>query len=293
MRKPGLAIVPIALLSIASGARAQDADHSDRGDVSDFREHEDEDGLPEPYEYGLDGVVEPSWSFDIASPLLLDTNPFWAADGSQDALLAAPSLSVTYSHPQLVPGWDLELSAGADADIYSRDPDELNEARLDAAVRAFHRVGNAGTLSFGFRARWSYVGEDFSDFDHAQQRYTVTFASSLSDDIRTAVSAEYRDASAAEDRRFLGTVNFDWTMLDNEAVRLGFFQEFAASSFIAGTNDGRNDLLSLSELSLTPDLDLPDGVRLGVIAALFHRFSNRNASQFTALQVGARLGVGF
>ena len=293
MRELGLAILPIALLFIASGARAQEADHSDRGDVSDFRDHEDEDGLPEPYEYGLDGMVEPSWSFDIASPILLDTNPFWAADGSHDALLVTPSLSVTYSHPQLVSGWDLELSGGADADIYSRDPEELNEARLDATARAFHRLGNAGTLSFGFRARWSYVGEDFSVFDHAQQRYTVTFASSLSDDIRTAVSAEYRDASDAAQRRFLGTVNFDWTMLANDDVRLGFFQEFAASSFTAGTNDGRDDLLSLSELSLTPVLDLPEGVRLGVTAALFHRISNREASRFTALQVAARLGVGF
>src|SRR6478609_10287463 len=126
MHKPGMAIIPIALLSVAPAAYAQEADHSDRGDVSDFREHED--GRPEPYDYRADGMPGPSWSLAIGSPLLLDTNPFWAADGSQDALLATPSLALAYAHPQLVPGWDLELSVAADADIYSRDPDELNEA---------------------------------------------------------------------------------------------------------------------------------------------------------------------
>ena len=291
MRNPGLAILPITLLLLAPGARAQEADHSDRGDVSDFREHEE--GRPEPYEYGLDGKPKPSWSFDIDAPLVLDTNPFWAADGSQDALLAAPSLTLGYAHPQLVSGWDLELSAGADADIYSRDPEELNEARLETTARVRHRIENAGTLTVGFRARWSYVGKDFSDFDHAQQRYSVAFSPDVSNNLWMSVSAEYRDASAAAQKRLLGTAEIDWTVLENQDVRLSFFQELAFSHFTAGSNEGRDDLLSLSELSLAPDMGLPEGMELGVTATLFHRFSNREASRFTALQVGVDLGFEF
>jgi hypothetical protein len=291
MRKPGLTVLPIALLSVAPAARAQEADHADRGDVSDFREHED--GRPEPYEYRPDGTPGPSWSLDIGAPLLFDTNPFWAADGSHDALLATPSLALAYSHPQLIPGWDLALSAEADADIYSRDPEELNEARLTAAATIFHQVGNAGTLSFGFRQRWSYIGEDFSDFDQSQQRYIVMFAPNFPGSVSASVSAEYRDSSQASQRRAIGTVNFDWTMLDSEHVRLGFFQEFAFSHFTAGANDGRDDLLSLSEVMLTPQLNLPPGMRLGVAATLFHRFSNREASRFTGVQVGPSLGFRF
>lgn len=291
MRPPPLLIMGSALLIAPSGVFAQEADHSDRGDAADFREHED--GRPEPYEYGPDGAPKPSWSLAIDSPLLLDTNPFWARDGSKDAMLVVPSLEVAYRHPQLLPGWDLELRGGGDADVFSRDPDELNEGRLDARAKVFHALGNAGTLSLGVRARWIYLGQDFNDFAHAQQRYTVSFAPNISDDIWASVSAEYRDASVAEEKRVMGTVNLDWTMVENQDVRLGFFQEFAFSGFTGGANDGRRDLLSLNELLLTPGLRMPDGVQLGVAATLFHRFSNREASRFTAIQVGPRVGFRF
>lgn len=291
MRKLPMLIMISAVLFAPGTVLAQDADHSDRGDAADFREHED--ARPEPYEVGLDGAPKPSLSLSIESPLLLDTNPFWARDGSKDAMLVVPSLEVAYRHPQLVPGWDLELRGGGDADFFSRDPDELNEGRLDARATIFHPIANAGTLSFGVRARWIYVGQDLNDFDHAQQRYIVSFAPNISDSIWASVSAEYRDASVAEEKRVMGTVNLDWTMVENQDVRLGFFQEFAFSGFTGGANDGRRDLLSLSELLLTPGLRMPDGVRLGVAVTLFHRFSNREASRFTALQVGPRVGFRF
>ena len=291
MRKRRVTILPIALLSLAPGARAQEADHSDRGDVADFREHED--GRPEPYEYRPDGVPEASWSLRFGSPLLLDTNPFWAADGSRDSLVATPSLTIGYAHPQLVPGWDLELSVGADADLYSHDPDELNEARLDATATIFHQVGNAGTLSFGFRQRWSYVGEHFGDFDQSQQRYIVMFAPNLPGRLSASVGAEYRDSSEASQRRAIATANFGSTLLESGGVRLDFFQEFAFSRFTAGANDGRQDLLSLSEVSLAPSLGLPKGMQLAITATLFHRFSNREASRFTGGQLGPALGFRF
>lgn len=291
MRPPSLPIVVSALLLTPSAALAQNADHSDRGDAADFREHED--GRPEPYEYGPDGAPRPSWSLSIGSPVLFDTNPFWAADGSKDAMLVVPSLNLAYTHPQLVPGWDLLLKGGGDADVFSRDPDELNEGRLDARATVFHPIENAGTLAFGVWARWVYVGQDLNDFNHAQQRYTVSFAPDISDNIWVSMAAEYRDASVAEEKRVMGTVNLDWTMVENQNVGLSFFQEFAFSEFTGGANDGRRDMLSLSELSLTPGLRMPDGVQLSVIATLFHRFSNREASRFTALQVGPRVGFRF
>jgi hypothetical protein len=290
-RRRRLLALPLAVLCVVSGAHAQEADHTDRGDVEDFREHED--GLPEPYEVGADGMPSPSWSLEASAPLLRDTNPFWARDGSSDALLAAPSATLAYSHPRVFPGWDLELSARASADVFSHDPEELNEARLYAAATLFHRIGNAGALSFTVRARWSYIGKSFGDFDQAQQRYIVMFVPTLSDNVWASVSAEYRDSSRASERRMIGTASFDWTMLDSEEVRLGFFQEFAFSTFTEGANEGRNDLLSLSELLLTPKLGLPTGMRLGVAATLFHRFSNREASRFTAIQVGPSLRFSF
>jgi hypothetical protein len=292
MRRPFLLIMAsVFLVSAPNRVLAQDADHSDRGDAADFREHEE--GKPEPYEVGLDGSPQPSWSLRVESPLLLDTNPFWALDGSKDAMLVVPSLEVAYRHPQLVPGWDLELRGGGDADIFSRDPDELNEGRLDARATISHAIESAGLLSFGFRARWVYVGQDLNDFDHAQQRYTVSFAPDVPDDLWVSVSAEYRDASEAKEKRFTGTANLDWTMIEDQDLRLGFFQEFAFSGFTAGSNDGRRDLLALSELLLTPGLRMPDGVRLGLAATLLHRFSNREGSRFTAVQVGPRVGFRF
>lgn len=291
MRKATLPLLVSMWLCVPPTVPAQEADHTDRGDVSDFREHED--GQPEPYEYGPDGAPQPSWTISTSLPLLADTNPFWSSDGSEVALLAAPSLALTYSHPQLVPGWDLELRTGAAADFFSHEPDDLNEARLDASARLFHQLGDAGTLSFGFKARWNYLGKDFGDFGHAQQRYSVAFAPNISDDVWASVSAEYRDASQDSDKRFIGTVNLDWTMIQNEHLRLGFFQELAYSRFNAGANDGRRDLLSLSELLLSPNLDVPEGMRLGIATTLFHRFSNRESSRFTALQVGPSFGFSF
>ncbi|WP_156457763.1 hypothetical protein [Altererythrobacter sp. Root672] len=292
MHRLAVPILAGAILFVPASVLAQDADHSDRGDVTDFREHED-DGEPEPYEFGLDGEPEPSWSLSIGSPVLYDTNPFWDADGSEDAVLFAPSLALTYSHPGLIPGWDLELSAGADADIFTNDPDELNEGRLNANATVFHHIPGAGTLSLGFRARWVYLGESFDHFDHSLQRYVVAFAPDISDKVGISLSGEYRDSGQPENRRFIGTVNFDVSVLDTPDVRVGFFQEFAYSAYTAGANDGRDDLLSMSEISFTPRLDLPDGMRFNVAAILFHRFSNFEFSRFTALQVGPTLGFRF
>ncbi|MBT2134936.1 hypothetical protein KK137_11385 [Croceibacterium sp. LX-88] len=292
MHRRAIPILAGAILFAPASVLAQDADHSDRGDVADFRDHED-DGQPEPYEIGLDGRPEPSWSLSIGVPVLYDTNPFWDPDGSEDAVLFSPSLALTYAHPELIPGWDLELSGGADADFFSNDPDELNEGRLNATATVFHRIAGAGTLSLGFRARWVYLGESFDHFDHSLQRYVVAFAPDISDKVGISLSGEYRDSGQPENRRVIGTANFDVTILDTPDVRVGFFQEFAYSSYTAGANDGREDLLSLSEVSLTPGFELPDGMRLNLAAILFHRFSNFESSRFTAVQVGPTLGFSF
>lgn len=281
---------PVALLAVAPAAHAQEADHTDRGDVADFREHDD--GRPEPYERGLDGRPRASWTLEAGAPVVLDTNPFWAAGGSPDALLVTPSLALDYAHPQLMPGWDLELRARADADIFSRDPDELNEARLEAAATLFHRIGDAGTLSFGFRNRWSYTGKDFGDFDQSQQRYTAVFAADFASNLWASLGFEYRHSTDPSQRRAIGTASFDWS-IETGGVRVGLFQELAFSDFVAGSNDGRRDLLSLSELSLTPALALPPGMRLGLTASLFHRFSNRETARFTAVQVGPNIRLRF
>lgn len=289
------AAVPIAtgaVLLASSEALAQDADHSDRGDVSDFREHA-EDGKPEPYKIGLDGEPEPSWSLSVGAPILYDTNPFWDPDGSDDAILFAPSIGLTYSHPGLLPGWDLELNGGADADLFTRDPDELNEARLSADATVFHQIGKAGTLSFSFRARWIYLGESFGQFDQSQQRYVVGFAPNISNKVGISLSGEYRDSSRSESRRFIGRINFDVTAIETRDVRVGLFQEFDYSSYFSGANDGREDLLSMTEVMLTPTFALPPGTRLSLAATLFHRFSNRAASRFTAVQIGPTLGFRF
>lgn len=288
---PGRASIVLAAVLLPAQIQAQQSDHTDRGDAADFREHED--GRPEPYEYDALGVPGPSWGFDVAVPLSLDVNPFWSSDGSQDALLAAPSLTVTYTHPQLLPGLDLELKGRADADIYSHDPSELNEARLIAAATLFHQLGDVGILSAGFQARWAFVGKGFGRFDQSQQRYMVTFAPNIPDGVWASAGLEYRDSSAAAQRRIIATANVDWTMVDNALVRLGLFQELAFSRFTAGANDGRRDLLSLSELLLTPNFDLPAGLRVGMAATLFHRFSNRRASRFTTVQIGPSVRIRF
>ncbi|MBO9519222.1 MAG: hypothetical protein J7493_14250 [Porphyrobacter sp.] len=281
-----------AILLAPASAIAQNADHSDRGDVSDFREHE-EDGEPQPYEFGLDGKPKPSWSLAVGEFALYDTNPFWDADGSEDALLFSPSVGLTYSHPNLVSGWDLELGAGVDADLFSNNPDELNEGRLNFSATVFHAIPDVGTLSFGFRARWVYLGDSFGDFDHSLQRYLIVFAPDISDKVGISLSGEYRDSGVAANRRFIGTVNFDASIVDTPDVAVGFFQEFSYSAYTAGLNDGRDDLLSMSEVTLTPNLGLPDGANLALAAILFHRFSNREAARFTAIQVGPTFGYRF
>ncbi|GAA4748217.1 hypothetical protein GCM10023264_12750 [Sphingomonas daechungensis] len=292
MRIAAVTFLAGAMLVVPANALAQTADPSDRGDAADFREH-DEDGEPEPYEYGLDGMPKPSRSLNISAPLLFDTNPAWASSGSSSALLFAPSVAVRYSHPGLMPGWDLQLDASADADLFSKDPDEVNEARLTARATLFHELEDTGTFSLRIMSRWTYVGEDFSQFDHAQQRYTVSFAPNISDKVGASVSAEYRASPEARERRFVGTGNIDVTLVESKGLRLGFFQELAFSRFTGGSNDGRTDLLSLSELLLTPNWSLPNGMRLSFAASLNHRFSNRERSRFTALQVGPTLGWRF
>ena len=119
------------------------------------------------------------------------------------------------------------------------------------------------------------------------------FAPNLPGRLSASVGAEYRDSSEASQRRAIATANFGSTLLESGGVRLDFFQEFAFSRFTAGANDGRQDLLSLSEVSLAPSLGLPKGMQLAITATLFHRFSNREASRFTGVQLGPSLGFRF
>lgn len=286
-----LVVLIAAIGLVPSRALGQAADHLDRGDLSDFRQ-EAEHGELEGQETGAQ-TGAPAFTFSFGGMLLLDTNPAWASDGSPSALLAAPNAALTYSHPSLIPGWDLTLSASADADIFSRDSDDLNETRVNGGAMLFHNISNVGTLSLGVRARGVFIGQGFDHFDHWLGRYTIGFVPNISKSFSTSIIAEYRSSSDRDQRRFIGTVNLDLPLLDARNVKLDFFQEFAFSKFTAGDRQGRTDLLSLSDLALTPRLNLPDRVRLRISAILIHRFSNREGSRFTGFQVGPTLGFEF
>lgn len=290
MRKVTMLIMANAILLAPASGLAQSADHSDRGDVADFRAHDDDILGDEP-----DRAEElgPGLSLSLGAMFLGDSNPAWGADGSPNALLAAPSATLALVHPSILSGWSLEASAGADADIFSRDADDLNETRLDAGVAVSHEVSRAGTLSAAFRVRRVYFGEGFRNFDHDLRRFIIGFVPRLSSKLGVSLSGEFRDSSRAEQKRVMLTATVDLPLLDNDKARLGFFQEFALSRYTAGDNDGRDDLLALSEVTLSPKLDLQEGMRVGIAAIFFHRFSNRAASRATGIQVGPTINFDF
>lgn len=281
-----------ALLLIPSGALGQTADHVDRGDLSDFRQ-QSEYGELEGQEVTAAKAGEPALSFSAGGMLLLDTNPAWASDGSATALLGAPSFGMTYFHPSVVRGWDLELTASSDADIFSHDAGEFNETRVNGGVMLFHTFPSMGTLSIGARARGVFIGKGFGDFDHSLGRFTMGFVPEISKSFDVSFTGEYRTSPSESERRFIESVNLNLPVLTARDVEVSFLQELAFSQFTAGSNNGRNDLLSLSEITLTPKFDLPQGIRFRIAAIFFHRFSNRQASRFTGFQVGPTIGFRF
>ncbi|MFS2109005.1 hypothetical protein ACCC88_04910 [Sphingomonas sp. Sphisp140] len=288
-------------------ALAQRADRTDRGDLSESRRATrppQRTPAPSPLpreqlfaallaEEGEEEPAKPSWAFNVGSPVLLDVNPAGAPGGSADALYGDPSFSAEYSRPGIFPRWDLTVSGAADADLYSYDPDELDETRLDGGVILSRDFAGVGKFSLGFKERVVFSGAGFETFNYALQRYVMSFKPKISDNFSLALTGEFRTSTQSKQRRWFADLNMKWTALATKDGTLTFAQQFSLSEFRKGGNSGREDLLSQTKVTFVPELSLPDGFTFDISATLIRRFSNRADNRFTDVQVGPSFSYDF
>ncbi|HEX5264907.1 MAG TPA: hypothetical protein VFW13_15360, partial [Phenylobacterium sp.] len=189
-----------------------------------------------------------------------------------------------------VAGWDVGGGAMIDADYYSGDyNDRFGEGRLESFAFASHSLG-PGTATATFITHGVYTN-DFSD------RFFQLWISSLGYSVTRGAftfrgTAEYEDADVPEERRtrLATTVGYAFPR-PTWGYDVSLEGSLAFSDFNGGANANRNDVVA--GLALTADRKFGRGWALEWEAALINRFSNRDRSRFTAVDVGVELAKRF
>lgn len=283
--------------AVSNPALAQRSDRTDRGDVSEFRNRQRPVSAPPARSNDLSVIITAerpaetidSWSLDVQLPLLYVANPPEGPQDTRDAYLGNPSLALAYVTK--LGEWKLTAKTATDADLFSRNTDDLDETRITGAISLSRKL-MPGEVTFAFREKVAFERAGYSRFNYALERYVVGFSPALKDP-RWSLSfeAEYRASAKAEQRRYFFSADAGWSQRVSSRWSLAVEEELDASSFRAGLNSGRRDLLSQTSFSVTPNMGLPPNVALSFGAFLFHRFSNRASARFTDFQIGPKLRI--
>jgi hypothetical protein len=278
--------VAAALVAPAAGAQAQDADPSARYDIDDVlgRHPHDVQELPS---------VEAARGRPVTVDLSLDgtysTNAGASRFDPTDTGYVTPGLGVSVT-PVSLGGWSVGAGALLDADFYTDDhDDDLGEGRLEGFVFAEHGLG-PGTFTAEFILLGVFDNE-FADQDFRLEISDLTYSVS-SRGFTGEVSAEYQHSDVPELRRTRLTGMIGYQLPEPQ---LGYVMtiegDVAFSDFDGGTNQNRND--TTAALVLIAERDLGRGWALEWEAAFVRRFSNRELSRFTALELGVEISKGF
>jgi hypothetical protein len=280
------AAIAAAAFCAAAGAQAQERDPSGRYDIDDalHRRPHDVSELP-----SVEEARGRAMTFDASLGGTFSTNAGTSRWDRVETGYVTPALGLSVT-PVSVGGWGVGGGALVDGDYYASDyDDDLGEGRAEAFVFAERPLG-AGT----FTAEFIYVGtfeNDFSDHDFDLQIFDLTYSASLGA-IDADVSAEYQDSDVPELRRTRLTAMVGHTLaqpqLGHEITIEG---DLAFSDFTSGGNANRNDVTAA--LVLSAERNLGRGLSLTWEAAFVNRFSNRERSRFTALDLGVEIAKAF
>jgi len=281
-------------------AEAAGIDRASRSDVSDFRSPT----VTVPIKPGADKFIVQGNQFALVKSVDVDAPSFTVTPGvsasyatnagqtSTNPIQAAyvtPGLALEYIQPKLIGSWKFDATLTADTDFYDKQPDDLDEGRLDADFVVSRPTG-VGLVFMETEFRDS-LNRSFSRSNYLQERYKVGFQPTFGKPLNLKLTAEYRASDVAEQRRTLLAlaVSRFW---EGQGKRPSFnWKELVQfSHFRAGANADRNDVFTKSSLDITWKAA---GFEVGLDATLFKNFSNRGQNRYLDFEFGPTLSRTF
>lgn len=280
------AFVAAALSAIAGGADAQDIDPTARYDIDDVmhRHPHDVSELPTVEEARGRAIT-----FDVSLEGTYSPNAGATRSDRIDTGYLTPALGMSIT-PVSLGGWSVGGGALIDGDYYTSNyDDELGEGRLEGFAFAEHALG-PGTFTGEFILLGVY-DNGFSERDFHLEITDLTYSFSPGP-LDLEFSAEYQSSDVPELRRSRLTALVGHTLAEPQfGHEITIEGDVAFSDFSGGANSNRNDVTAA--LVLIADRDLGAGVTLSWEAAFVNRFSNRERSRFTALDLGVVINKAF
>lgn len=260
-------------------ATAQTGDPTARRDVEDVlgahpHDEADEDGP-------RSGAITAYAALGVA----YSTNAAWSRSNSFGAAFATPTLGLEVA-PIQAGRWSVGAGAKVDADLYiTHRANDLGEGRLEGYVYATRSLGRgAVTLE---AVALTTRSDDFSNHDFNLQAISLAYELTLAGaDVSFSVDQDASDLPELRRRRLN-------VIAARDLVRpfLGYDVSIKAearfSDFTDGLNSERNDVMTAGVL--TAERLLTSGWALEWRAALLHRFSNRDAARFGAIELAAEV----
>ncbi|HEY9237071.1 MULTISPECIES: cupredoxin domain-containing protein [Phenylobacterium] len=279
-------VMATVVVALAGAAKAQEADSTGRYDIDDaLRRH--------PHDIGELPTIEAARgrpvTFDLSLRGVYTTNAGTTPSDRIETGYLTPGLGVSVTPVPLM-GWSVGAGAAIDGDYYNSDyDDQVGEGRLEGFVYAQRPLGS-GTLTAEFVMLGVYA-DDFSEKDFHLAISNLTYSASLGP-IDAELSAEYEHSDVPEERRTRLAALAAHTLAEPQlGYDLTIEGDLIFSDFNGGTNARRNDVTAA--LVLLAERELGEGLWLTWEAAFVNRFSNRERSRFTAIDLGVEISKAF
>ena len=203
-----------------------------------------------------------------------------STDDPIEAIYTTPGASFGASM-QTKSAWTLHAGVASDGDYMLTGHHDFDETRLGGDLSASHALG-PGAITLAYKALGSF--DDFYEENTSVlQRYVASYGFKPTDKLSLQMVGEYYVSDIASARRsklsLSGAYVFGPFADFNASVRQGF----SYSAFRAGSNDGREDVLSQTTLSVSRPIY---GWDVGLTLAYSHRFSNVDAAEFDSVDIG-------
>ena len=279
-------VLATAMSAAASVAQAQEIDPSARYDIDDVmhRHPHDVSELPTVEEARGRPIT-----FDLSLAGTYSPNAGATRSDRIDTGYVTPALGMSIT-PVSLGGWSVGGGALIDGDYYTSNYDDtLGEGRLEGFAFAEHALG-PGTFTGEFILLGVY-DNGFSDRDFHLEISDLTYSFSPGP-LDVEFSAEYQSSDVPALRRSRVTALVGHTLADPQfGHEITIEGDLAFSDFSGGANTNRNDVTAA--LVLIAERDLGNGLSLSWEAAFVNRFSNRERSRFTALDLGVEIAKAF
>jgi hypothetical protein len=281
----GAGALAAALLASTGGAAQDRGDPTARYDIDDARHRHPHEVSELPTQEKAAGRPI---TFDLSLAGVYSTNAGADRSNRVDTGYVTPGFGINVT-PVSAAAWDIGGGALIDGDYYSRTKydDQWGEGRLEGFIFATRPLGPGD-----FTAEYILLGvfsNDFSDHDFNLGISDLTYSVDGSV-LNAEVSAEYQSSNVLRRSRLTAMVGH--TLAQPQfGYEITVEGDVAFSDFNGGANQNRNDVVAA--LTLTADKALGRDWSLEWSAAFINRFSNRDASRFTALELGVEINKAF